>query len=57
LTDLKKERMTLRVLSGTLDSGQRIVTGSAMSTGSGLLSLFDNEYFSLLLGKDFIAPA
>jgi len=53
LTDLKKERMTLRVLSGTIDSGQRIATGSVMIAGSGLLSVFDSELLFFAPGQGF----
>jgi hypothetical protein len=53
LTDPKKERMTLSVLSGTLESGQMIAAGSVILAGNGSLSALESCRFFFTRRKEF----
>jgi hypothetical protein len=56
LTDPKKERMALSVLSETLESGQMITMGSLMLARNGDLPLSKAVDLPLLVGTHSITP-
>jgi len=53
VTSPKKERIFLRLLSETLDSGHRMATGLVMMGGNGLSSILESVLFFFVLGPGF----